>query len=80
MLTKQVSELAGVTVAVDGMKVEVPDCSRELADTHAVVMAYEAARTLATKAEYPESLSGHGHPDRVGRLLGVADVVEEAVR
>ncbi|WP_405855873.1 amidase [Streptomyces sp. NBC_01515] len=29
----------------------------ELAETHATVMAYEAARSLAAEAEYPESLS-----------------------
>ncbi|TPQ21091.1 amidase [Streptomyces sporangiiformans] len=33
--------------------------TRELADAHAVVMAYEAARTLAAEAEHPEALSGH---------------------
>ncbi|WP_210587654.1 amidase [Streptomyces sp. GESEQ-35] len=31
----------------------------ELADAHAVVMAYEAARTLAAEARHPESLSSH---------------------
>ncbi|MFE5038469.1 amidase [Streptomyces sp. NPDC056683] len=31
----------------------------ELAETHATVMAYEAARSLAAEAEHPESLSRH---------------------
>ncbi|WP_217567267.1 amidase [Streptomyces sp. GbtcB7] len=31
----------------------------ELAETHATVMAYEAARSLAAEAEHPESLSLH---------------------
>ncbi|MGW1787213.1 amidase family protein, partial [Streptomyces sp. NPDC002143] len=31
----------------------------ELADAHAVVMAYEAASSLAAEARHPESLSGH---------------------
>lgn len=31
----------------------------ELADTHATVMAYEAARTLAAEAKHPQALSEH---------------------
>ncbi|MFD8819308.1 amidase, partial [Streptomyces sp. NPDC059627] len=39
--------------------VELPVNTAELAAAHAVVMAYEAARTLAAEARHPESLSGH---------------------
>ncbi|MGW7541574.1 amidase family protein [Streptomyces sp. NPDC054770] len=38
---------------------ELPVNTAELAAAHAVVMAYEAARTLAAEARHPESLSGH---------------------
>ncbi|MGW0655383.1 amidase family protein, partial [Streptomyces umbrinus] len=33
--------------------------TRELAETHTTVMAYEAARALAAEARHPESLSAH---------------------
>lgn len=33
--------------------------TRELAETHATVMAYDAARALAAEARHPESLSAH---------------------
>ncbi|MCX4902841.1 amidase [Streptomyces sp. NBC_00878] len=38
---------------------EFPFSTAELAASHAVVMAYEAARTLADEARRPESLSSH---------------------
>ncbi|MFF7474762.1 amidase family protein [Streptomyces sp. NPDC008092] len=38
---------------------ELPVSAVELADAHAVVMAYEAARSLAAEARHPESLSRH---------------------
>ncbi|WP_405884709.1 amidase [Streptomyces sp. NBC_01384] len=47
--------LARAGAGTDGLgdRIRTP----ELADTHAVVMAYEAARSLATEAEHPEALS-----------------------
>jgi Asp-tRNA(Asn)/Glu-tRNA(Gln) amidotransferase A subunit family amidase len=44
---------AGTETSDLGDQVRTP----ELAETHATVMAYEAARSLAAEAEHPESLS-----------------------
>jgi Asp-tRNA(Asn)/Glu-tRNA(Gln) amidotransferase A subunit family amidase len=45
--------------ALHAEAMELPVSAAELAAAHAVVMAYEAARTLAAEARHPESLSGH---------------------
>ncbi|MFD4599813.1 amidase [Streptomyces sp. NPDC058464] len=47
----------GHALRADGT--ELPFSTVELADAHAVVMAYEAARGLAAEAGHPESLSRH---------------------
>ncbi|MER5789290.1 amidase [Streptomyces sp. NPDC001980] len=47
----------GHALRADGT--ELPISTVELADAHAVVMAYEAARSLAAEAGRPESLSRH---------------------
>ncbi|MFD4507367.1 amidase [Streptomyces sp. NPDC058457] len=47
----------GHALRADGT--ELPFSAVELTDAHAVVMAYEAARSLAAEARHPESLSRH---------------------
>lgn len=46
---------AGTATAAFGERIR----TLELAETHATVMAYEAARALAAEARHPESLSAH---------------------
>ncbi|NGO12163.1 amidase, partial [Streptomyces sp. HC44] len=46
---------AGTEATALGDRMRTP----ELAETHATVMAYEAARALAAEARHPESLSAH---------------------
>lgn len=60
---------AGVVTYDLGDRARTP----ELADTHATVMAYEAARSLADEAKHPEALSSH-----LNDLLGRGRAIPEA--